>query len=165
LWPNTLLQFESLWTQYKQENGLLDFTDLIEKCLLEVSIAPNNPAVIHRVRLGQSPTMSDEDRTLAHGVLGAGRFAPLGRKTRIPLICTDTPEMSRLRKYGPDTLGSLVLRAPSQSSSPNGRAEMPSDNDMHQAARTSETDVLAGESRRICVTLMPAMGREFGENL
>jgi DNA helicase-2/ATP-dependent DNA helicase PcrA len=46
LWPNTLLQFESLWTQYKQENGLLDFTDLIEKCLLEVSIAPNNPAVI-----------------------------------------------------------------------------------------------------------------------
>ena len=32
--------------QYKQENGLLDFTDLIETCLRDVSTAPRNPSVI-----------------------------------------------------------------------------------------------------------------------
>jgi len=46
LWPATLLQFESLWTAYKQENGLLDFTDLIETCLRDVPIAPKDPSVI-----------------------------------------------------------------------------------------------------------------------
>ena len=45
-WPETLLQFEKKWTQYKEENGLLDFTDLIERCLRDVAVAPNAPAVI-----------------------------------------------------------------------------------------------------------------------
>lgn len=45
-WPETLLGFEKKWTQYKQENGLLDFTDLIETCLRHVAVAPNAPAVI-----------------------------------------------------------------------------------------------------------------------
>jgi superfamily I DNA/RNA helicase len=45
-WPETLLDFEKKWTQYKQENGLLDFTDLIETCLRNVAVAPNAPAVI-----------------------------------------------------------------------------------------------------------------------
>jgi DNA helicase II / ATP-dependent DNA helicase PcrA len=45
-WPKTLLAFDEAWTQYKQDNGLLDFTDLIEQCARDVSIAPNNPAVI-----------------------------------------------------------------------------------------------------------------------
>ena len=45
-WPATLVQFERLWTAYKQSNGLLDFTDLIETALRDVAIAPHNPAVI-----------------------------------------------------------------------------------------------------------------------
>ncbi len=45
-WPPTLVAFEQMWAQYKQDNGVLDFTDLIEKCLRDVAIAPNNPAVI-----------------------------------------------------------------------------------------------------------------------
>lgn len=46
IWPATLLAFETKWTQYKQENGLLDFTDLIENALTEVAVAPRNPSVI-----------------------------------------------------------------------------------------------------------------------
>ncbi len=45
-WPATLRQFEHSWTQYKQENRLLDFTDLIETCYRDVAIAPRDPAVI-----------------------------------------------------------------------------------------------------------------------
>ena len=46
LWPATLIQFEALWSEYKRENGLLDFTDLIETCLRDVRVAPKNPSVI-----------------------------------------------------------------------------------------------------------------------
>lgn len=45
-WPPTLLAFEKMWTAYKRDNGVLDFTDLIETCMRDVAIAPNNPAVI-----------------------------------------------------------------------------------------------------------------------
>ena len=45
-WPLTLRQFEEKWTGYKQALNLLDFTDLIERCLLDVAIAPRDPAVI-----------------------------------------------------------------------------------------------------------------------
>ena len=45
-WPLTLRQFEEKWTRYKQNLGLLDFTDLIEHCLHDVAIAPKAPAVI-----------------------------------------------------------------------------------------------------------------------
>jgi superfamily I DNA/RNA helicase len=45
-WPETLLDFDKKWMQYKQENGLLDFTDLIEVCLRDVYAAPRNPSVI-----------------------------------------------------------------------------------------------------------------------
>ncbi|MGD0775059.1 MAG: ATP-dependent helicase [Candidatus Solibacter sp.] len=45
-WPLTLRQFDEKWTLYKQNLGLLDFTDLIERCLLDVAIAPKDPAVI-----------------------------------------------------------------------------------------------------------------------
>ena len=33
-------------TEYKRENGLLDFTDLIEACLRELALPPKNPSVI-----------------------------------------------------------------------------------------------------------------------
>ena len=46
VWPTTLSEFERLWTEYKRENGLLDFTDLIETCLRDVALAPKNPSVI-----------------------------------------------------------------------------------------------------------------------
>lgn len=45
-WPATLRAFGKLWSEYKHENGLLDFTDLIENCLRDVAIAPKNPSVI-----------------------------------------------------------------------------------------------------------------------
>jgi DNA helicase II / ATP-dependent DNA helicase PcrA len=45
-WPLVLCQFEEKWTRYKQALGLLDFTDLIERCLHDVAIAPRAPAVI-----------------------------------------------------------------------------------------------------------------------
>jgi DNA helicase-2/ATP-dependent DNA helicase PcrA len=45
-WPETLIDFEKRWTRYKQENGLLDFTDLIEVCHRDVWAAPKNPSVI-----------------------------------------------------------------------------------------------------------------------
>ena len=46
VWPATLIDFEKRWTEYKQENGLLDFTDLIETCYRDVFAAPRNPSVI-----------------------------------------------------------------------------------------------------------------------
>ncbi len=45
-WPATLVEFDKRWSEYKQENGLLDFTDLIEVCLRDVGVAPRNPSVI-----------------------------------------------------------------------------------------------------------------------
>jgi len=44
-WPATLVDFEKRWTEYKRENSLLDFTDMIETCLRDVYIAPKNPSV------------------------------------------------------------------------------------------------------------------------
>jgi len=46
LWPRTVLEFDALWSEYKRENGLLDFTDLIEVALREVALAPHAPSVI-----------------------------------------------------------------------------------------------------------------------
>jgi superfamily I DNA/RNA helicase len=45
-WPATLIEFEKRWTEYKQQNGLLDFTDLIDVCHRDVHTAPHNPSVI-----------------------------------------------------------------------------------------------------------------------
>jgi DNA helicase-2/ATP-dependent DNA helicase PcrA len=45
-WPLALRQFEERWARYKRALCLLDFTDLIEQCLLDVTVAPTNPAVI-----------------------------------------------------------------------------------------------------------------------
>ena len=45
-WPAMLIDFEKRWTEYKRENGLLDFTDLIETCYRDVYAAPKNPSVI-----------------------------------------------------------------------------------------------------------------------
>lgn len=46
VWNESLIAFERLWTEYKRENGLFDFTDLIEGCLREIALAPKNPSVI-----------------------------------------------------------------------------------------------------------------------
>jgi hypothetical protein len=48
-WPATLLDFEKRWTTYKKDNGLLDFTDLIETALRDCPIAPKNPSVTRAV--------------------------------------------------------------------------------------------------------------------
>jgi superfamily I DNA/RNA helicase len=45
-WPAELVRFEQKWTAYKRENGLFDFTDLIETAWRDVAIAPRNPSVI-----------------------------------------------------------------------------------------------------------------------
>jgi superfamily I DNA/RNA helicase len=46
LWPASVLNFEKLWTDYKEQNRLLDFTDLIETSLSDVRFAPGHPSVI-----------------------------------------------------------------------------------------------------------------------
>jgi superfamily I DNA/RNA helicase len=45
-WPPALRQFAAKWQAYKDANGLLDFCDLIERCLLDVRLAPKMPSVI-----------------------------------------------------------------------------------------------------------------------
>jgi superfamily I DNA/RNA helicase len=45
-WSPALRQFAAKWQAYKDANGLLDFCDLIEQCLLDVRVAPKMPSVI-----------------------------------------------------------------------------------------------------------------------
>jgi superfamily I DNA/RNA helicase len=45
-WSLELSQFNEKWTEYKQALGLLDFTDLIERCYRDLTAAPSHPAVI-----------------------------------------------------------------------------------------------------------------------
>jgi len=45
-WPPDLREFSERWTTYKQAAGLFDFTDLIERALLDTWTAPGNPSVI-----------------------------------------------------------------------------------------------------------------------
>ena len=45
-WPPAIRQFAAKWEAYKNANGLLDFCDLIERCIHDVPVAPNRPAVI-----------------------------------------------------------------------------------------------------------------------
>ena len=45
-WPAAVREFASRWNQYKIAHDLLDFSDLIDTALLDLEIAPDNPAVI-----------------------------------------------------------------------------------------------------------------------
>ena len=45
-WPPAVRHFASKWEDYKSANGLLDFTDLIEVCLRDTSMAPGAPSVL-----------------------------------------------------------------------------------------------------------------------
>ena len=45
-WSNTVRQFAKKWKDHKNSLGLLDFCDLIDICLRDVSVAPGLPAVI-----------------------------------------------------------------------------------------------------------------------
>ena len=44
--PDMAVKFSRMWELWKQENRLLDFTDLIEICLRDVPTAPGNPDLI-----------------------------------------------------------------------------------------------------------------------
>ena len=44
--PASVAAFVQRWAEWKERNALLDFTDLIETCLLEVSKAPGDPEVM-----------------------------------------------------------------------------------------------------------------------
>ena len=44
--PGRVQRFASRWEAWKQKEGLLDFTDLIEQCLKYVDAAPGDPTVI-----------------------------------------------------------------------------------------------------------------------
>ena len=46
MWPAVVRQFAAKWQEYKQENGLFDFCDLIDTCYRDVYTAPRNPSVI-----------------------------------------------------------------------------------------------------------------------
>jgi DNA helicase-2/ATP-dependent DNA helicase PcrA len=45
-WPEEIRIFRESWDSFKQEHGLNDFTDLIERAMVETYTAPGNPAVI-----------------------------------------------------------------------------------------------------------------------
>lgn len=45
-WPAVVRDFGSKWNRYKAANRLLDFCDMIEISLRDISVAPNNPAVL-----------------------------------------------------------------------------------------------------------------------
>ena len=45
-WSPNMREFARLWMEYKQDNGLMDFTDLIEVCHRDVFAAPKTPSVI-----------------------------------------------------------------------------------------------------------------------
>lgn len=45
-WPAAVRSFARRWMEYKQSLGLLDFCDLIETALEEISFAPEQPSVI-----------------------------------------------------------------------------------------------------------------------
>jgi len=45
-WPPAVRHFASKWEDYKSANELLDFTDLIEVCLRDTSMAPGAPSVL-----------------------------------------------------------------------------------------------------------------------
>lgn len=45
-WPEALRQFWAWWSDWKDSAGLMDFTDLIETALDDISIAPGNPSVL-----------------------------------------------------------------------------------------------------------------------
>jgi len=45
-WKQEVKAFAEAWKSYKDEYGLMDFTDLIEYCWRDVDVAPNNPRVL-----------------------------------------------------------------------------------------------------------------------
>ena len=44
--PDMVVKFSKMWEPWKQENGLLDFPDLIQTCLRDVPAAPGSPDLI-----------------------------------------------------------------------------------------------------------------------
>jgi DNA helicase-2/ATP-dependent DNA helicase PcrA len=45
-WPARIREFSSKWNRYKNSLELLDFCDLIERCLRGIAVAPKSPEVI-----------------------------------------------------------------------------------------------------------------------
>ncbi|MDI9368202.1 MAG: ATP-dependent helicase [Thermotogota bacterium] len=45
LWSKTLLDFSRVWEDWKERNGYMDFTDLIEESIRSLPTAPQSPAV------------------------------------------------------------------------------------------------------------------------
>jgi superfamily I DNA/RNA helicase len=81
LWPADLRQFESAWSEYKQQFGLLDFTDLIETCLRDVYAAPRNPSVL----------FADEAQDLNKMQLALVRKWVIARSTSLLQVTTTRP--------------------------------------------------------------------------
>lgn len=61
-WPNKHQQFWYKWCEFKTSSGMLDFTDLIEKCISSVDELPQKPAVF---MLDEAQDMSKLEFTLA----------------------------------------------------------------------------------------------------
>ena len=46
VWRPGVREFAAKWEEYKRAEGLLDFSDLIDRCQRDVAVAPGAPAVI-----------------------------------------------------------------------------------------------------------------------
>ncbi len=45
-WPASVRSLARIWRQWKADNGLVDFTDMLEMALQDIHIAPGNPSVL-----------------------------------------------------------------------------------------------------------------------
>lgn len=57
LWPDSVRAFHRAWTDWKNNLGLLDFTDLLEIALRDVEAPPGDPAVMYVDEVQDSPRL------------------------------------------------------------------------------------------------------------
>jgi superfamily I DNA/RNA helicase len=62
LWPPKVIRFARKWDEFKQESGMWDFTDLIERAIEDIDCIPGDPKV---VMLDEAQDMSKLEMDLA----------------------------------------------------------------------------------------------------
>lgn len=104
VWSQSLIHFEKRWSEYKQEYGLMDFTDLIENALREIRIAPGNPRVIFADEAQDFTRLQFElvrrwGRNAEYFVMAGDDdqciFSFSGASPE-PLVCSDVPESHKI---------------------------------------------------------------------
>lgn len=75
-WPGHLQMFHELWSTWKNENGLFDFSDLLEISLRDTTAAPGDPEIIY---IDEAQDLSAlEHKLVRHWGQAAGRVVLIG---------------------------------------------------------------------------------------